>query len=509
MPHENHGQISGDRIARNSLYNIAGFLVPLFISIAALPFIKNGLGIERFGIILLSWTVVGYFTIFDLGISRATTRFVAHYLGSNRDRQIPELVWSSLIMMTVLGLLAFLTLALLTPWLVRDIFSIDPELLAETEMVFYLLAISIPLLLLTAVIRGVFEGQQRFGIINAIKVPASLVNYAIPLILIIFTQRVDAIVLFLVIGRGLVLVVHFVILLRTVEGTGRMRFGDATMMKELLVYGGWMSVSRIVSPVMVYMDRFFVASYSMVAATYYLTPFELINRFMAFTHTLLNVLFPALSSISEDYDRLIAILPKLIRFTTVFILPISLAVITVSDIFLAIWLGEDFAVNSTTVLQILCIGVMLNALAQIPFNIIQAAGRTDLTAILHLVELPIYITVLVVLLPLYGIVGAALAWSLRTGCDALALFVVSYGLTKRKKAWSMGSLWPSFAAVVVSTACIFLITMIHSLVLRIALTVIALGVVLPYLYFGVLTGSDRQQLKSLIPGFSSRDNDVQ
>lgn len=56
---------------------------------------------------------------------------------------------------------------------------------------------------------------------------------------------------------------------------------------------------------------------------------------------------------------------------------------------------------------------------------VQGSGRPDITAKLHLIELPFYLLVLWWLLDTNGIVGAAIAWVLRITIDATFLFFVS------------------------------------------------------------------------------------
>jgi O-antigen/teichoic acid export membrane protein len=76
----------------------------------------------------------------------------------------------------------------------------------------------------------------------------------------------------------------------------------------------------------------------------------------------------------------------------------------------------------------LVVGVFLNSLAQVPFSLIQGVGRPDLTAKLHVAEMPFYLLVLWLLISKYGIVGVAMAWTLRVGLDAAALVYISQRL---------------------------------------------------------------------------------
>ena len=55
-------------IIKNTVYNLLGHVLPLGAAVICIPLIIDGLGIERFGILILVWLIVGYFGIFDLGM---------------------------------------------------------------------------------------------------------------------------------------------------------------------------------------------------------------------------------------------------------------------------------------------------------------------------------------------------------------------------------------------------------------------------------------------------------
>jgi O-antigen/teichoic acid export membrane protein len=61
-------------------------------------------------------------------------------------------------------------------------------------------------------------------------------------------------------------------------------------------------------------------------------------------------------------------------------------------------------------------------MALVPYNMLQAAGRPDLTGKFHLLELPPYVALCLVLIPRWGIAGAALASTFRFALDASLLF---------------------------------------------------------------------------------------
>ena len=75
--------------------------------------------------------------------------------------------------------------------------------------------------------------------------------------------------------------------------------------------------------------------------------------------------------------------------------------------------------------MILIIGVWISGIAFVPSALLQAQNRPDLTAKLHLVELPPFLLILWAAIRWFGLEGAAVAWTLRNGSDALLLLLVT------------------------------------------------------------------------------------
>jgi O-antigen/teichoic acid export membrane protein len=121
----------GDLLAKNSLFNLIGQGVPLVAAIIAIPLLIRGLGIDRFGVLTLTWMVIGYFSLFDLGLGRALTLFVSSKRGTSDEEDIPALVWTSLGIMFALGLIGALALSLSSYWLINSVLKIPNNLKTE------------------------------------------------------------------------------------------------------------------------------------------------------------------------------------------------------------------------------------------------------------------------------------------------------------------------------------------------------------------------------------------
>jgi O-antigen/teichoic acid export membrane protein len=198
-------------------------------------------------------------------------------------------------------------------------------------------------------------------------------------------------------------------------------------MRALLKFGGWITASNLIGPLMVYLDRFVIASLIGVAAvTYYVTPYEIVTRLWLIPGALVATLFPVFAMKAQsDQSRTANFSRSSATALFVLMFPICLAIVAFAEDGLRLWIGQDFAEKSTAILRWLTVGVLVNSIAQIPFALIQSAGRADLTAKLHIAELPFYLLVLWWLIGRYGVLGAAIAWTLRAAVDALLLVVYS------------------------------------------------------------------------------------
>jgi len=411
-------------LARNVIWNLVGNGAPMIVAVFSIPILIQGLGRDRFGVLALAWALIGYASLFDLGVGRALTQLVAKKLGAGEDREVPALVWTSLILMLLLGAAGALAAVLLAPWLVHRALNVPVGLQVETLRSFYLLGLSIPVVIGTAGLRGLLEAHQRFGMINALRIPMGVYSFASPLLVLPFSRSLFPVVVVLVCGRVIGWAAHLVLCLRVVPELRQGIVWHGAVAGPLLRFGGWMTVSNIVSPLMVTLDRFLIGALAtMTAVAYYATPYELVTKLLIIPGALVGVMFPAFSTVFEqDPARAGRLYRRCVKTVFLVLFPVVLLTILLAHAGLRLWLGAAFAEHSFRVLQWLAAGVFINGLAHIPFAMVQGAGRPDLTAKLHLIELPLYLLALWWLIAMYGVEGAAMAWTARVAVDGAVLF---------------------------------------------------------------------------------------
>jgi O-antigen/teichoic acid export membrane protein len=93
---------------------------------------------------------------------------------------------------------------------------------------------------------------------------------------------------------------------------------------------------------------------------------------------------------------------------------------------LKLWMGKTFAGSAVLVFEILSLAFVINSVAQLPFTVLQAVGRTDLTGKVHLIELPIHLLFTFIMVRELGLVGTAVATLCRILLDACLLYFLAF-----------------------------------------------------------------------------------
>ena len=414
------------------MYNLIGYSFPLLVAVILIPPLIKGLGEERFGILSLSWVVIGYFSFLDFGIGRSLTKIIAEKIGLNKSSEIPGIFWTSFYLMLIISSIGTIVLLLGSSYLVNNILNISDSLKGETLASFYVIAVTIPIVATTAGLRGVLEAYQKFALINIIRINLGVFTFLSPLLCLIFTKSLFWIVFVLSIIR---LIIWIVYLFQCFKINSELRGSEAKFDKKLIKpifsLSGWITVSNVVAPMIIYLDRFLIgAVISAVAITYYITPYEVVTKLLLVPGALTGVLFPAFSATYlNDPDTAKKLFNRGVKFIFIFLYPIVLVLINFSYEGMNLWLGPTFAERSTFVMQMLAVGVLLNSLAYIPFTFFQGIGKPKVPALVNLLELPFYCLLMWVATSRWGIEGAAIVWVLRIAIDAAILFIITQKLT--------------------------------------------------------------------------------
>lgn len=482
-------------MARFFIFNLLGHVLPILVALVSVPVIAHSAGVDRLGALGVVWALVGYFSFLDFGLSRVVTRRVAHaadqhYLQEELAQLRGFFWWRAVPGLIVIGLLLLLTRSLFARFLPPG--ALGMELVQGWSWI----AWCVPVTLATNWLRGALEGVHRFARVNLLRSVFGAWNYAGPAIVALYRPTLDALIVGIVVGRILALAAHALACLQAEReiliGPSR---SHRSSIRSFFQEGGWITISNVISPLMLYSDRFVLAALLPPrAVAWYVTGQEVMLRTLVIPGALAGVLFPKFAGRpdADDGEQVLASLYRRgIRVVSALMLPLCVLAAAIAYDGLRLWLGESFAANGHRVVEIIAIGVFANAICHLPHAWLQATGHADRTAKAHLIELPLYAAALFVAVLHWGIIGAAVAWTLRVVLDCMVLL----RMAGRESTRSVSGLL--FAGIILIAVAGILPALGSGWHWRVFALLLSVSIAAVCAWRGLLTEEDRKELLTM------------
>lgn len=410
-------------LRKNTLWNLLGSGLPILAALAFIPYCLNQLGSETFGVLALVWSLIGYFSLFDFGVGRALTVDIGRLRRDVSSPDIAPVILSGLALTLITGLLGGLVLWELSPHLAGRWLNIAEASIPDATSAFQIAAFGVVLTTLTSGLRGAQEGLEDFRSANLTKIFLGFCTFSLPAWSIyMHGPMLNKIVIYLVFARFIGVVINAYQLrayLHWVKFETLVAKG-----KGLCSFGLWVTITSVISPLMVYGDRFFVsAAVGAALLPFYAIPQEALQRLLIIPASFCGALLPKLATLTSNEKRALY-LASYKRLGWV-MLAICITCSLLAYPALSFWISSDFAKESLGIVLVLCVGIWINSMAHVPFTFLHAQGRAKDPAIFHIAELFIYISVLYVFVDKFGLIGAAIAWTVRVFLDwALLVWAV-------------------------------------------------------------------------------------
>lgn len=412
--------------SRNTLLNFTGQAFVILLAVGFLPFIVSRLGDESFGLLSILWVLVGSLQVLDLGIGVGSAKFLSAHVSAGRKDLAAGTVQGTLLLIIPAGLLISAGLFSATFLDIPGALNIPTALHGDAVAGLRLLVILPLAIFLQNGFKSVLVAFQRFDLINALLAGYGVLQWGgAGLVLVLGGGFVD-VVLATVAARILVMALTAISALRLLPEVLTYHPGESSgVIRQLLRFGGWVSVSQVISPVFGVLDRVYISTLvSLSAVAYFSVVTDVALRLLIVPMSFASTLLPVVSGGWDQPElrgQIRALYERSLRYTLAVMLPVVISLWWFPEEILGLWLGEEYAVQSAPVLMVVAVGLLGNLLAQLPFATLQAMGRPDIPAKLILGEIVLYAVVCFWLTDVLGIVGTALAWSLRVTSEAAIL----------------------------------------------------------------------------------------
>jgi O-antigen/teichoic acid export membrane protein len=408
--------VSRPGLLRNVSYNLIGSVVPIVVTVFTIPIYIHMLGDARYGLVSLIWLTFGYFGIFDLGLSRA----VAYRLASLRSQALElrtSIFFTACCLNVVLGLSSALAFYLCAGPLARHL-TTDGAMQAEVLQALPLVAAFFPVGLLGGTFGGCLQADERFLELNLQQSVGAALFQCLPLAFMALAgTSLHSAILGAVIARTISVAWMGTSCLRWARSAGLPKI-QLSHVGELFRYGGWITVSDVISPILNGLDQMLIGLRLGSAATaHYSVPFSMATKSLIIPGALCRAIFPRLSRATPQEAR--HLLKRLTPAVAGTMALMCVPGILLADAMLRFWIGDEFASLSHTSTSILLLGMWINGIAYLPFTYLQTQGRPDLIAKIHAIELLPFVVLLLALIAAFGLNGAAAAWCIRIAIDAI------------------------------------------------------------------------------------------
>lgn len=418
------------RVMGNLAINFIGGLVPIVVALVTVPLYIGVLGLDRYGIILIAWALLGYFGFLDFGLSRATTNAMAEALHRGDEDASRSSFWTTFCFNGVVGTVGGGLLVGVGTWLYHSgIIATTPEIRAEALSAWLWIGPMLTVTLLMSVGTGAIEAHERFLALNILQTLGVVVGQISPLVAAMIWGAELTIVLPVMFAARAAQAIAILWLTLRVTGFGWQPHFDPKRLRRLAKFGGWLTVTNVIGPIMTTADQLVIGALRSAATVpFYAVPMNIVQRAMIVPATVSRTLFPIFSRrLGRDgyglaSDALLAM--------SVIVTPLFIVAVLFAGPFLTLWLGAGAAQQSTLILQLLALGAWFQSFGYILVTALQGEGRPSTVAQIHLIELFPYLALLWVLVHQYGATGAAIAWMVRVVADAL-LLAFAYRLEPR------------------------------------------------------------------------------
>jgi O-antigen/teichoic acid export membrane protein len=414
------------KVVKGSLWTLAGQVVPLAVSMLATPFTIRLLGSDGYGVLVLITLIPTYLGFADFGMGLASTKFASEAYARGDFKKEASIVRTAALIALCASAPFAIALFVLSGWLVM-VFNVPERLYEDASLALRIASVTIVINFLNQILNTPQLTRLRMDL-------NTFINASFRIIGIIATP----VVIFLgfgVVGAAIVLLVASLLTLAGHLFVSRhltsVLFGTALDLPStslMLRFGGALVISSIAAILLMNMEKGILsANVSVSALAYYSVSFTVASMLTMFTASMTQSLFPAFSRLqsAENREQLQSLFSRSIKMNLIWVAPALVLLGMIARPFFAVWAGEEFARESVVPFYILLAGLAFNILAYLPHSAIMASGRTDIFLKLYWVELIPYALVVWLLTLRWGIVGAAIAWSMRVITDAAILFYIA------------------------------------------------------------------------------------
>lgn len=427
-------------------------------------------------------------------------KYLPEHLGRRDHEGAVRIVRAALSFFGLLGLVGALASATVGIFFVQSLFNVPAELASSARLAFVLGGVAFALTVLMNIFGAVIGSLQRFDVTTKITIAATTCASAVSVVLLVLGLGLNGVMIGVVLrpALGLVLCAHAA--RARLPGLRLIPKWDAGVLRQLVPFSAYIFIGNISGVVLFEFDKFFLGALSGIAlVTFYVVPGALAQRLHSAAGSITSVVLPTASDLfaRRDLRRIQVLYRRATWLTALFLVSVGTPAIVFASKILKYWVGSAFEEKSTEPLRILIATYFVLGLAALAYWITIAAGRPGIATLFNVAIAAINIAAVVLLVPHYGVVGAALAYLISTvTVPGFIWYVERRVLELPRSPWRTIAGRLAIAVVAQVGACLALIPFADNLASTIGLVFLCILVAPVILYgLGFIEAEDRALLE--------------
>lgn len=431
-------------------------LFTLFIT----PIIVFRLGLKDYGIYILVSTIISMLGLLDLGLGTAVTKHMAFYFGRKDYTSMNRLAHSanSLFLVTaIMGVIITILAVCLGDYIFPEKFEVYRQysfLILIAGLIFFFITIN-------ATSWATMIAIQRFDITTKVGMASTMLTSMSMLFAVLLGGSLISIFVLQLIITFLIAVLYFRIVRKILP---EVTFGfkwDSAEIRKCYTFGIINFINNIATTSLISLDRIIIPFFSGPGGlTYYSMPGNIATKIPGMSNALSVSLFPAVSQLSgnDERERIVTLYTRSFRLITIMSGALTITAISFSYKTLLYWLDVNFADNSYKILILLALTNFILSLFGPLSNFLLGLGKLKFLSYSSIGMAVFNILLLFLLLPTYGIIGAAWAYLI----SVLPVFYFFFYTEKKylnlrgRKSYYL----KTFMGVIITSLATFLINLI-------------------------------------------------
>jgi O-antigen/teichoic acid export membrane protein len=398
------------RIAQNVLSNWSALAIITIVSFFLAPFVVHHLGNVSYGVWVIISSLVGYMNLLDLGLRSAVVRFVSKGVAQESHEESSQAVSGALWIRFWISLAIVCTGGILSVGFHR-VFVIPIELQEAARAAILVTAVTVAINLWCGVFGGVLVALHRFDLASGLSILQTCL-------------RSLGIVYLLRSGHGILALAVWdlctsifansatVVLCFRVYPKLRIIFGppDRSTFTKLRNFSFYIFIINVAVQVVYYTDNLVVGAFlSASAVTLYAIGGTLIAYSRQIVSSMTTTFAPLASTFEAEgsHRNLRQLLIHGTRAALIVSLPVELALFFRGHTFIRLWMGQQYAGPSGTVMRILLLSIAFTSANATSGGVVYGMEKLKRTALWAIAEAAANLFLSVILVRHIGIYGVA------------------------------------------------------------------------------------------------------